>query len=285
MKINEVLKEGFYDNPSTSNATGQKYFIDSVTKQIHAYIDSVRKSKQPLQMWDFVNSYLTRYGWSPNPQQAEMLKKIAKEVEDEYNYFLQSQPKAQQAQQPTQPTQQNTGPTPQDLIAQKRAEKLKSAGKTAQSQMVPKMNEGVLDWAKAKAGTMVGSLASKMGLGSVSKLANAMYSVGMTQQRDPRTGKVIPSQAANQGGGGKPDDATVDPKGQQVINTVKTLKGEQYEKDLQEIVKLALWNLYGADKADYGDFVKQIMTQKSSAKNPQQTASIGGQKLNPNDPS
>lgn len=284
MKINEVLKEGFYDNPSTSNATGQKYFIDSVTKQINAYIDSVRKSGTPLQIWDFVNSYLTKYGWTANPQQQEMLKKLSKDVENEYNYFLTKQQK---------PEPKSTGSKAFDQMANQlstSAADKQSSGAFGQmaSQLTPQqqnwkpsqdsasffksgrtgksMNEGVLDWAKAKAGTMAGALASKMGLGSVSELVNAMYAVGMTQHRDPRTGQAMSGRMQGQ----QPEDTTLDPQGQQILKSLKPLKGPKYEQDLKDIIKLAMWNLHGTDKQDYSEFMNSIMNQKSSAKNPAQ---------------
>lgn len=286
MKINDILNEDYGYSPG--NTGGYKIFINNLTNEIFSYIDSVRKSNQPLEMETFVDSYLKKYGWVPTPQQQQTLAKAAKEVESEY-YFLQKQ-QGQQAQtqqaQTQQAQQEPTEPTPQDAIAAKRAEKLKAAGASAQSQMAPfskmpnpavwrsnrtgqpmKMNEGIADWAMTK----VGKLWNKMGFGSVKELANAIYAVGQVQQRDPRTGQVLrPATQPGQQNQQKQDDTTIDPAGKQVISSVKKLKGPQYEKDLEEIVKLALWNLYGTSKEDYSDFVRQIMTQKTSAKNPMQ---------------
>lgn len=66
------------------------------------------------------------------------------------------------------------------------------------------------------------------------------------------------------------EDTTIEPQTQQVLKTVKTLKGDKYEKDLEEIVKLALWNLYGTDKQDYSEFVKSIMSGKTKSNPAQQ---------------
>jgi hypothetical protein len=107
-----------------------------------------------------------------------------------------------------------------------------------------------------------------MGLGSVTKLANAMYGIASTQQRDPRTGQVL--QAAPMKAQAQNDDATIDPQGQQIIKSLKSLKGPRYEKDLEEIIKLALWNLYGTDKKDYSELVKSITAKKSTAQQPTQ---------------
>ncbi len=280
MKINDVLNEGFYDNPSTSNATGQKYFIDSVTKQLNAFIDSSRKSGQPVKIWDFVQSYLTKYGWVANPEQTTMLKKLASDVEAEYN-VLQKQPEPTPAssgekafgqmanQLTTAAGQKQSSNAFGQMASQLAPQQQKNWAPNADSPAVWKSNrtgkpmkEGIGDYFIHKAGNLMTS----MGLGSVNKLAHAMYSVGMTQHRDPRTGQVMTGKMQGQ----EPDDTKVDPAGQQVINSVKKLKGEQYEKDLQEIIKLALWNLHGADKEDYSTFVNQIMKQKSTAKNPVQ---------------
>ena len=314
MKINDVLNEGYYDNPSTSNATGQKYFVDSVTKQLNAYIDSVRKSGAPLQVWEFVSSYLTKYGWTANPQQEEMLKKLSKEVQDEYNYFLTSQEKPQaaapeepgskafnqmagQLQQPDQSganafnqmanqlpqNQQNWAPSadsPAVWKSNRTGQPMTNKPATSPTWKPSKdsapffksnrtgktMNEGVLDWAKAKAGTMAGALASKMGLGTVPKLVNAMYTVGMTQHRDPRTGKVISSQqgsASQAGQEGTVDNPVLTKQTQQIIKAMTPMKGDEgYKDDLESIVRLALTNLYKTDPGDYSADIKRIMGQK-----------------------
>ena len=118
MKINEVLKEAGNFNFATTKATGRNYFLNSVTNQIYAYIDSVSESGAPLQIWEFVNAYMAKYGWTANPQQEQLLKGLSKKVEDEYNEVGQhpapGQP--QQAQQ-QQTTTQNPA---QNAIAQKR---------------------------------------------------------------------------------------------------------------------------------------------------------------------
>lgn len=72
-----------------------------------------------------------------------------------------------------------------------------------------------------------------------------------------------------------PEDTTIEPQTQQVLKTVKNLKGDKYEKDLEEIVKLALWNLYGTDKKDYGEFVKSIMAGKTKTNPAQQQQQAG----------
>lgn len=283
MKINDILKEGLYDNPSQSNATGQKYFIDSVTKQINAYIDSVRQSGQELDIMAFVNSYLTKYGWTANSQQLEMLNKLSNEVETKYNYYLKQQEKeepesagskafGQMANQLQQPDQSGANAMNQmaNQLTQKQQNWKPSPGSPAvwkSNRTNAQMNEGVMDWAKGKLGTTIGSFASKIGVGVVNKLAHAMYSVGMTQHRDPRTGQVLKTP---QGAEGQPEDTTLDPQGQQILKSLKPLKGPRYEQDLRDIIKLAMWNLHGTDKQDYSEFMNSIMNQKHSAKNPTQ---------------
>lgn len=311
MKINDLLKEGFYDNPSTSNATGQKYFIDSVTKQIHAYIESVRKTGQPLQMWDFVNSYLTKYGWTANPEQTKTLQTMAKEVENEYNYFLQKQEKpakpagpaagekafgqmANQLQQPDKSganafDQMSSQLAPGSWPPSKEGPAVWKSGRTgqpmpaAQKNWAPspesrpffksgrtgkQMDEGIAGdmWqgVRAKAGTMAGKLASKMGFGSVDKLAHAMYAVGMTQHRDPKSGRVVP------GAKGDVDNPVLANPTKQILNTMKPMKGEDYKDDLESIVRLALGNLWKTDPADYSTEIKRIMGQKPNQQQQQQ---------------
>lgn len=133
------------------------------------------------------------------------------------------------------------------------------------------------------------------------KLANAIYAVGIQQSRDKYghvddtrgkpdpTGKQgaaafgsmanqltqnsnpAPAQGSQQAPGG--EDQTIEPQTQQLMKTVKTMKGGKFEKDLEEIVKLALWNLYGTDKQDYSEFVKSIMAGKTKQNPAQQQVS------------
>jgi len=129
------------------------------------------------------------------------------------------------------------------------------------------------------------------------QLANAIYAIGMQQSRDkygnvddkqksstpaapadtsgasatPAATAVTPTATPVQGA----EDTTIEPQTQQVLKTVKNLKGDKYEKDLEEIVKLALWNLYGTDKQDYGEFVKSIMGGKTKTNPAQQQQQAG----------
>ena len=131
------------------------------------------------------------------------------------------------------------------------------------------------------------------------KLANAMYAVGIQQSRDkyghvddPRgkddptgsKGNAAMSSMANQLMGNQQptpaqgaEDQTIEPQTQQLMKTVKTMKGGKFEKDLEEIVKLALWNLYGTDKQDYSEFVKSIMAGKTKQNPAQQQQQAGPQ--------
>lgn len=131
------------------------------------------------------------------------------------------------------------------------------------------------------------------------KLANAIYAVGIQQSRDKHghvddtRGKDDPTGSkgnaaidsmANQLMGNQQtpqttpaqggEDQTIEPQTQQLMKTVKTMKGGKFEKDLEEIVKLALWNLYGTDKQDYSEFVKSIMSGKTK-QNPAQQQVAG----------
>lgn len=119
------------------------------------------------------------------------------------------------------------------------------------------------------------------------KLAHAVYAVGIQQSRD-KNGYVDARKeptmgtepAAKQAPANKPEDATIEPQAQQVLKTVKSMKGPKFERDLEEIIKLAMWNLYGTDKQDYNDLVKRIMN-KQTTKNPQQAgANAFGQMAN-----
>lgn len=261
MKINDLLNEGYYDN-EPSNATGQKYFVDSFTKQLNAFIDSSRKSGQPVKVWDFVSSYLTKYGWTASTEQTSMLKDLASDVEAEYNIL-------QKKQEPKQPAS-DAGSKAFGQMANQLSTTKKDWSPSPDSPAVWKsnrtgqpMNEGLGDYMIHKAGNLM----SKLGMGSVVKLANAVYTVGMTQHRDPRTGRVMNTGAM---GTAAQDDSTIDPAGKQIIDKLKTLKGPQYEKDLEEIVKLALWNLHGTDKQDYSTFVQNIFNKRGSTQNPMQ---------------
>lgn len=121
------------------------------------------------------------------------------------------------------------------------------------------------------------------------QLANAIYAIGMQQSRD-KYGNVDAKQKSStpaastdtSGAAASPatpgqdaEDTTIEPQTQQVLKTVKNLKGDKYEKDLEEIVKLALWNLYGTDKQDYGEFVKSIMGGKTKTNPAQQQQQAG----------
>jgi hypothetical protein len=152
------------------------------------------------------------------------------------------------------------------------------------------------------------------------QLANAMYAVGMQQSRDkhgyvddPRASQdqddtqgaaAIGSMASQLQGnspqmtgatggqgafgqmaqqlapGEKPEDQTIDPASQQLINNVKKMKGPKFERDLEQIIKLAMWNLYGTDRQDYNELVKSIMN-KSATKNPAQQTPQPGEKIEP----
>lgn len=121
------------------------------------------------------------------------------------------------------------------------------------------------------------------------QLGNALYAVGMQQLRD-KSGYIVDMptggvNSQNQGRGNTlgsttqpqpqdQEDTTLDPAGLQILKQLKSLKGPKYEKDLQEIIKTALWNLYGTDKQDYTEFVKQIMSQKTKAEKPETNYNI-----------
>lgn len=261
MKINEVLKEGYYSNTNDdlqSYGAGKKVYIDNLVNNITSYIDSIRKTGQKLDMWSFTSSYLKKYGWAPNEQQITMLRDICDEVDTDYNYFLQKSEKQSPQQTQAQPT----------------------ATVTPDERVEPTM-EGVLgnvagnlsQWVKGKAGMMAGAALNKLGMGSITKLANAIYTVGMTQNADPRMKPAAQKGTVDNPVLAKPTD--------QILTTMKNMKGEDYKDDLESIVRLALNNLYKTDPGDYSGEVKRIMGQKPSA--PEQM-SIGGQKLNPNDP-
>lgn len=301
MKINEVLSEGIL-NPT---ASGKDIFVKTLVNQIHEYIDSVRKTKQPLNMLDFVKSYLSQYGWVTTPQQNKLIQDACSEVDTEYNYFLQKAEKKSaptagskafdqmsgQLQQPDKAGANAFGQMSKQLNPNG-ANWTPSAGSPAvwksnrinrqpgdwepsadsrpffkSNRTGKQMDEGVLDWAKAKAGTMAGSLASSMGLGSVNKLANAIYSVAATQQRNPRTGSVVNTTLGAKSG--TVDNPNLDTKTQQIIKTLTPMKGEDYKDDLESIVRLALNNLYKTDPGDYSTEVKRIMGQKATQ--PQQS--------------
>lgn len=294
MRINDLLSEGL-----TPTVSGKEIFIKTLVNQIHEYIDSVRQTKQPLKIMDFVDSYMSQYGWVMNPQQKVLVQSACTDVDDEYNYFLKKAEKApaasagskafdqmanqlqqpdqaganamsQMASQLTPQQQQNWAPsadspavwksnrTGQSMTGKPAVNPTWKPGKDSpavwKSNRTGKhMNEGVLDWAKAKAGTMAGSFASKMGLGSVTKLANAIYSVAATQQRD-QTGKAI----------GTVDNPVLANPTKQIIKTMTPMKGEDYKDDLESIVRLALNNLYKTDPGDYSSEVKRIMGTKTS---------------------
>lgn len=110
------------------------------------------------------------------------------------------------------------------------------------------------------------------------KLANAIYAIGMQQSS---TGSSTPSSTSGYDSmtpNKSAEDATVDPTSKQLIQTLKTkIRGPAYEADLREIIKQAMWNLYGADKQDYSEFVKSIMAGKTK-----QNPAIQQQDDNPN---
>lgn len=103
------------------------------------------------------------------------------------------------------------------------------------------------------------------------KLANAVYAVGIQQSRDKHgqvDNRIEPTMGGPAQGNMKktntpPEDTTLEPTTQTIIKTLKTIKGSKYEADLREIIKQALWNLYGTDKQDYSEFVKSIMAGKT----------------------
>lgn len=258
MKINEILKEDYgYGGVSKSGATGQKYFVDSVTKQLHAYMDSARKTGQPVSTWEFVQSYLTKYGWFANSQQASQLQELCKEVDAAYN-------KPEPKQQPDNNKPDTTVPnTP-----------------AGSERIDPSFNEGKLsnfargagaaagNWASQYVNQKVGQLGSALGLGLVNKLANMMYMVGMTQHRDPRTGSVVSGPQAGTNAQGTVDNPVLSNPSKQIIKIMTPMKGEDYKDDLESIVRLALNNLYKSDPGDYSSEVKRIMGQKTQ-QNPQ----------------
>ncbi len=106
------------------------------------------------------------------------------------------------------------------------------------------------------------------------QLANAVYAVGIQQSRD-KNGNVdatdgarpanIPANSAAPAAQGNPEDQTIEPSAQPIIKTLKTMKGPKYERELEQIIKLAMWNLYGTDKQDYNELIKSIMNKKAAA--------------------
>lgn len=276
MKINDVVNENYYGD-TRNNEQGRKIYVDELAKQIIGYIDSIRKSNQPLKMWDFVGSYLTKNRWTASPVQTNMLKQISTEIEDEYNMFAKQNkqdPSAPGAKafdnmaSQLNPNQNSGGNAFGNMASQLSAPKQNwapSAGSPAvwkSNRTNQPMNEGILgdlgQWARTKAGAMATSLLGNLGLSAVNKLANAMYTVGSTQ-----TGARV-------GGNTRPAAGTVDnpvlaKNTQQVINTVKNMKGEDYKDDLESIVRLALGNLYKTDPADYNTEIKRIMGQKPTS--------------------
>ncbi len=254
MKINEILSEGYYDDNVTST-NAKDIFIKRLTTEIHDYIASFRKTNQPLDMMSFVDSYMSKYGWQINPQQEVLLSNICKKIEYEYDILRkkeQTQQPDQQAQQPAQQPQQ-TGPIEPTL------EPMQEAFADTAKQLGGKIGAGIKNVGSNMLrgiGNMaisgVGKLLTGMNMGPVVELANAMYIVGQQQRRDSKTGIVL------------------SPNTQQLMRSLKNIKGQDYEDDLQEIIKLALWNLHGTDKADYSDFVKQIMSKKAGTANPAQ---------------
>jgi len=104
------------------------------------------------------------------------------------------------------------------------------------------------------------------------QLANAVYAIGIQQSRD-KYGQVD-TRASKQPvtkSSGTVDNPVLTKPSQQILSTMKNMKGEDYKDDLESIVRLALNNLYATDPGDYGQEVKRIMGQKpaQNAQNPQ----------------
>jgi hypothetical protein len=258
MRINELIVEGYYSHQNDDlqfYGAGKQVYIDNLVKNITNYIDSIRKTGQTLDMWTFTSSYLKKYGWMPGPEQMTMLRDLCKEVDTDYNYFLQKAEKQpqQQAQQPQQAAQpaspgERIDPTMEGILGN-------AAGSVGQ-------------WIKGKAGMMAGSALNKLGLGSITKLANAIYTVGMTQNSTPST-KASAGQTADSG---TVDNPVLTKPTTQILTTMKNMKGDEgYKDDLESIVRLALTNLYKTDPGDYSAEVKRIMGQKptQNTQNPQ----------------
>lgn len=261
MKINEVLSEGSYPTDSLSYGSGKDIYVKTLVSQINDYIESSRKAGQRIKMMDFVESYLTKYNWVATPAQKKMLQDICLELETEYNAALNQE-------------KTDSGSAGEKAFGQMTNQLAKpEAGSQAFSQMSNQLSaqpvaEGFKDMVRSVGNYALhkaGSFVSKLGLGSVVKLANAMYMVGQQQKNSPRTTQSMSNMQ------GTVDNPVLSKTSDQILATMKNMKGENYKDDLESIVRLALNNLYKTDPGDYSQEVKRIMGQKpaQNTQNPQ----------------
>lgn len=153
---------------------------------------------------------------------------------------------------------------------------------------------------KSKASTLAGSFLAKIGLGSVNKLANVVYSVLMTQPTMAQQGQGRNVGMGGGMGGGmnggfggrgrgqmnatpKPKkDVAVTPQVQQIVKSIKAMKGPEFQADLTQIIKTALWNLYGGDKTAYNEAINKLfgkapaVAPQQQAEPEQETPNLGG---------
>lgn len=138
-----------------------------------------------------------------------------------------------------------------------------------------------------------------------SKLAKAMYSIGMQQNRDPQgyvTGKAAGAPAGSMKSAGQPQmnkqqitralqkaQAELDrvksgpdlnSTSQGVISSIRGLTGPDNLDDLAAITKAAMQTLYGQDKAKYNELYKEITTgQKADVSSAEEIAARRVEKL------
>lgn len=112
---------------------------------------------------------------------------------------------------------------------------------------------------------------------NLKKLANAMYTVGSQQLRDPKSGLAMGgngAQGAGQPGapGGKPAVAAaaapeeLSPATEQVIQKITKLIGPENHDDLERIAKTAMQVLWRQNPKAYTDLYREIMSGTTKKK-------------------
>jgi len=107
---------------------------------------------------------------------------------------------------------------------------------------------------------------------NLKKLANAMYTVGSQQLRDPKTG-LTPSKS---GAGGAPGGTTgasasgsseqLSTATEQLVQRIQKLVGPENNDDLERIAKTAMQVLYKQNPTAYTQLYKEIMTGETKKK-------------------